>query len=139
MSHTCNSLLLTCIDFRFNEAIRDWAKEQGLIKDFDLVSLAGAQKNFLDEDTKSVALKQLEISSRLHGIKTVLLVAHQDCGAYGGSKAFASWDEEKAKYAEDLEKAESLIKERFSILAVRKLILTFDANMNVELKEILKP
>lgn len=136
MSHNCNNLLLTCIDFRFNEAIHEWAEKQGLIKDFDLVALAGAQKNFLEEDTRGVALKQLDISSRLHGIKTVLLVAHQDCGAYGGSRAFTSWDEEKAKYAADLHAAEALIKEKFLLMEVRKLILTFNASGVISVGEV---
>jgi len=124
------------MDFRFNEAIHAWAEKQGLIKDFDLVALAGAQKNFLDEETKGVALKQLDISSRLHGIKTVLLVAHQDCGAYGGSKAFASWEKERAKYTEDLTHAAGLIKEKFPALNVRKMILTFDEAGEVSIVEI---
>jgi len=123
------------MDFRFNEAIHAWAEKQGLIKDFDLVALAGAQKNFLDEETKAVALKQLDISSRLHGIKTVLLIAHQDCGAYGGSKSFASWDEERAKYSDDLESAAAIIKDKFPTLSVRKLILTFDDKMKIIILE----
>lgn len=135
MSHICNNCLVTCIDFRFQQAIREWTEKQGLIKDFDLVSIAGAQKNFLDEKTREVALTQLDMSARLHGIKTVLLVAHQDCGAYGGSAAFGSWDEERARYVEDLNWAETVIKEKFPTLAVKKLILTFDNKGNVAINE----
>lgn len=136
MSHTCHNFLLTCIDFRFQEAIHAWAAEKGMIKDFDLVSLAGVQKSILDEDTRATALKQLDISVRLHGIETVILVAHQDCGAYGGSKSFTSWEEEKAKYSADLTSAAALIKEKFSTLEVKKMILTFDESNNVSISEI---
>ena len=81
---------------------------------------------FLDNDTQPTALKQLEISSRLHGIKRVILVAHQDCGAYGGSKAFASIDDEFKRYNDDLNTTETLIKEKYPTLEVKKFIATFD-------------
>ena len=136
MSHECNNFLMTCIDFRFHEAIHQWARDNGLQKDFDLVSVAGVQKSIIDEDTRAAVLKQLDISVRLHKSHTVILIAHQDCGAYGGSAAFVSWDEEKAKYTEDLNKAEELIKQKFSALNVKKMILTFDSENKVEIIEV---
>ncbi|MFA6537356.1 MAG: carbonic anhydrase [Patescibacteria group bacterium] len=126
MSHHCHNLLMTCIDFRFHEAIQKWVKENGLTNDFDLVSLAGVQKSLLDEDTRATVLKQLEISSRLHGIETVIFVAHQDCGAYGGSKVFVNFEEEKAKYLADMIAAGAIIKETLPNLQVKKLMLTFN-------------
>ena len=127
---------MTCIDFRFHEAIYQWAKDKGLQNDFDLVSMAGVQKSIIDEDTRAAVLKQLDISVRLHKSHTVILIAHQDCGAYGGSVTFASWDEEKAKYIEDLNKAEELIYQKFSNLNVRKMVLTFDSENKIEIIEV---
>ncbi|NQT49302.1 hypothetical protein HQ571_01260 [Candidatus Kuenenbacteria bacterium] len=136
MAHTCNNFLMTCIDFRFHSAITDWAEKQGITKDFDLVAIAGVQKAILDDDTRNAAIKQLHISVRLHKTRTAILIAHQDCGAYGGSSAFANWDEEKAKYTEDLNEAEKVIKEKFPELQVKKMILTFDENEKVEIIEV---
>ena len=136
MSHTCNHFLLTCIDFRFHKAIHEWLEKQGMLKDYDLVCLAGSQKSFLDEDSQPTALKQLAISSRLHEVKRVILIAHQDCGAYGGSKAFGSLEEEFQRYATDLNAAETLIKEKHPNLEVLKMIAKFDENDNISFQQI---
>jgi carbonic anhydrase len=136
MSHECNNFLMTCIDFRFQRAIADWTNENGLTKDYDLVSIAGVQKSILDEDTKEAALKQLDISVRLHKVNTVMLIAHQDCGAYGGSDAFDSWEDEKQRYIDDMNAAEEIIVKKFKGLMVKKMILTFDEDNNVEINEV---
>jgi carbonic anhydrase len=110
-------------------------EKQGLLKDYDLVCLAGSQKSFLDNDTQPAALKQLNISSRLHEVKRVILVAHQDCGAYGGSKTFASLDEEFQRYTTDLNATETLIKEKHPNLEVKKFIAKFGEAENIVLEE----
>ena len=135
MSHTCNHLFVRCIDFRFQEAMDEWAKAQGLTKDYDLVVLAGAQKSILDEDTAATAMKQVELSVKLHESNTVIIMAHQDCGAYGGSKSFANWEEERSQYVTDLGAAESKIKEKDENINVKKLILTFDDD-NISFEEV---
>lgn len=126
MSHTCNNLFIRCMDFRFQAVMDEWAKDNGLDKNYDLVVLAGAQKSILDEDTAATALKQVELSNKLHESNTVILMAHQDCGAYGGSKAFGGWEEERQRYIDDMTLAGAKINEKFPNLKIRKLILTFD-------------
>lgn len=123
------------MDFRFQSAITDWAEAQGYTKDFDLVSLAGAQKSILDEDTQATALKQVDLSVELHGSNQVVLIAHQDCGAYGGSAIFENWEQERAKYITDMESAEVIIKEKHPDLNVKKMILTFDDD-NISFEEV---
>ena len=123
------------MDFRFQSAITDWAESQGYTKDFDLVSLAGAQKAILDEDTRATALKQVDLSVELHGSNQVVLISHQDCGAYGGSDAFENWEEERGQYITDMEAAEVIIKEKHADLKVKKMILTFDDD-NISFEEV---
>lgn len=136
MKHECNNLILSCIDFRFHEAINNWVKETNLVGDYDLVSIAGAQKNVVNPETKDFFMNQLAISVRLHKPKAVILLAHQDCGAYGGSKAFANWAEEKAKYIEDLNSAEVAIKAAYPEMYVAKLIVTFDESWKIRFENV---
>lgn len=135
MSHTCKNLVLTCMDFRFPRKISEWAESQGLTRDYDLVSLAGAQKSILDSDSRATLLKQVELSVELHGTREFIIIAHRDCGAYGGSKSFNSWEEERAKYSKDLELAKNVIKEKFPKIDVKKMILNFDESGNVGIEE----
>ena len=97
-------------------------EEQRLLGDSDLVSIAGAAKNFLDPQTQPVALRQVEISKTLHGIKDVHLINHTDCGAYGGRSAFAGEEAERRKHRDDLAAAADVIRGAFPDLSVVKWI-----------------
>lgn len=134
--HHCTNFLLTCMDFRFRTAIEDWAKQNNYTEDYDLISMAGAQKSINDEDTRAGLLKQIKISTELHNAQKVIMIAHRDCGAYGGSKSFGSWEEELKKYTEELQKAEEIVKANYPNVDVRKLVLNFDPSGEVSFIEI---
>ena len=128
MSHTCKALVVTCMDFRFQTAIRKFLKAQGLIDSYDLFSVAGTQKTFLNPETQATALKQVELSAKLHGMTDVYLIAHWDCGAYGGNATLGGGESEKNKYIQDLASAEAIIKKHFPNLKVRKYLARFGSN-----------
>lgn len=75
--HACSFLLVSCIDFRIQRSVEEWARKNLGEKQYDRVALAGGVKN------RDVILGQVDISVRLHGIKKVVLMNHEDCGAYG--------------------------------------------------------
>jgi len=87
--HSCEAVVLTCIDFRFwRETLEFIDKELG-IKSFDFPSLPGSAKainNCLD--SADIAMQCVSVPFNLHHAKTLVIVNHQDCGAYGGSKKF---------------------------------------------------
>ena len=129
MSHNCQNLLIHCMDFRLVKSHSNWAQGTLGDKNYDLVAIAGSQKNFLDEATRATALKQVDISTRLHGVTQVNLVAHEDCGAYGGSKTFSSFEEEKAKYLIDMNEAEKIILAQFPTLTVKKYLMMLSGDV----------
>lgn len=112
MSHTCSTLIVHCMDFRFQSAIRDWMTGRGLKDNYDVVSVAGSSKGLAqgDEAVSKLLLDHVELSQRLHGITQLILLHHMDCGAYGGHKAFADKDEEKEKHVIDLHASAEAIK-----------------------------
>src|SRR3990172_8777477 len=75
--HTCETAIVTCSDFRFQEYIDNRIAENFPPGSFDRVAIAGGVFDF------EYVLKQIEISKRLHHIKKVVLINHEDCGAYG--------------------------------------------------------
>lgn len=111
--HSCESLIVTCIDFRFQEFINNWILENYEPKTFDRAAIAGGVFDF------AYVLKQIEISHRLHHIKKVVLVNHEDCGAYGEADT-------PQKHAEDLRNAATKIKNQYADLAVQTYYLNLD-------------
>ena len=118
MSHTCSSILMHCMDFRFGKAMKEFMAEKNLLGDADLVSFAGSAKNVVDPATREFALRQIEISKTLHGMKNVWLVNHTDCGAYGGRKAFADDMAEHDKHLADLREARKIVQEKWPDLTI---------------------
>lgn len=98
--HTCDAIVVCCIDFRFQKYIRDWTDTHLADKTFDLVGLAGSTKHL---DT---IMEQIGISVRLHEIKEVILIHHEECGAYGAEST-------PERHANDLITAKNEIKKNF--------------------------
>ena len=139
MSHTCSSALIRCMDFRLTDAINKWLEEKGIMNDCDIISVAGIAKVIADNPESPEAkfiLKQFELSKKLHNTKTLYLMHHTDCGAYGGHKAFANLDEEKAKYKADMEKAREVIKSIVPDLEVKFVLADIKDDGSVMIEEI---
>lgn len=119
------SIILSCIDYRF------WPKALPILKkkfgDFDLIELAGASKNIASPTHKAdrhAVLESLKTATDLHNAKTLILTNHLDCGAYGGSKNFSSYDKELSFHKKELRKAEKFIKKIFPKLKIKTFFLT---------------
>ena len=121
MAHTCEALVLTCMDFRFHTAIRKFlTRDLGLENSYDHVSLAGSAKDLVKAPGHvpfESLLKQVELSSKLHEIKRVILINHQNCGAYGPTLESGS-SHEFETHSGDLRAARSLVQSRFPELKV---------------------
>jgi carbonic anhydrase len=107
------------MDFRLGKAMKGFMEEHGMMDDADLVSFAGSAKNIVNPETREFALRQIEISKSLHGMKEVVLVAHTDCGAYGGSKSFETPETEYAKMTGDLKEARDIVKAKWPELEAK--------------------
>lgn len=111
--HSCETAIVTCIDFRFQSYIDDWIKNNFSPKSFDRVAIAGGVFDF------TYVLKQVEISKRLHHIKKAVLINHEDCGAYGQAGT-------ADKHAEDLKNVANSIKSQYPDLEVTAYYLHLD-------------
>ena len=127
MAHTCDACVVTCEDFRLHlrpdgrNAIGDYIR--GLGVDCDLITRAGAVQDIVRprEGFDESLLRDIDVSVNLHQVKTVHLVNHEDCGAYG-EYAFASRESEFARHRTDLLLAREMIRRRFPDV---KIVLAF--------------
>lgn len=112
-NHKAESIVVTCIDFRLQEAINQWIAKQLQPKTFDRVALGGGVKNLEN------ILDQIDIAVRLHHIKKVVLVNHEDCGAYGE-------EGNRQKHTEDLRAAKNQVRKLYPDLEVDTYYLHLD-------------
>jgi hypothetical protein len=76
MSHNCEGFVIHCMDFRLQDYINAWIAQN--FRSADRVSIPGS---VLAADTVMDALRT---SVLLHSPSKVALIAHEDCGGYGG-------------------------------------------------------
>ena len=113
MTHICDMAVITCIDFRFQKMITDWLAENYSGKTFDRISIAGSSKNL------DFVIKQIDISVALHHIKEVLVIHHEECGAYGLESTLE-------KHTQDLQKTKTEILKKYPELSVSLYYLQLD-------------
>lgn len=136
--HSCEAVVLSCIDFRFwKETVQFIEGELG-IKDFDFPSLPGSAKAINEGEENGLAFSCISVPVELHHAQKIVIINHEDCGAYGGSKKFdGNKIAEQKFHEEELQKAKTKILAKYPekevILAYACLI---DNGKNVEFFEI---
>ena len=133
MAHTCKALVFRCMDFRLApEDLSLLLGKAGYPKNsYDAVSVAGAGKDLLSANAgeSEMLLKQIKLSQKLHCISEVVVLYHDNCGAYGIADPVA---EEKTQLA-DLAEVKAKIQERFAGLTVKLFIIKGTASGELKL------
>ena len=119
-THWCDALVITCTDFRFTTATQEFINNRlGLKGNYDYISIPGSIRNLLDSKTRDLVLNTFGVSFRLHHVKRVIILGHQDCSiGYGGSKSFPEPIVEYKTICKDLKKARTRMRIRFPHLKV---------------------
>lgn len=113
--HSCEAVVLTCIDFRFWRETVEFVEKELRVEDFDFPSLPGSAKAINDcVEEEDLALSCIGVSCDLHHAKKIVIVNHEDCGAYGGSAKFGN-DQKKEQefHEEELRKAKKKLIDKY--------------------------
>ncbi len=130
-THHCRACLMFCIDYRFNDHLSAFLKEQRLIEDgVDVVRLAGSIRDLVrgDEAAQEMLLKQLTISHKLHDISEIHLINHEDCGAYGPEN-ICDCDAELALHRQDLQAAKEKVQAQIPALKIACHFMRLDGSV----------
>src|SRR3989338_1765558 len=119
----CDTLVITCIDYRFAFANQEFINDTlGLKDNYDHISIPGSIYNLVNPETQALLFSKFELSVRLHLIKRIVIISHIDCGAYGGSASFGSEIAERETLITDLTNARRLLIEKYPTLEVNLYI-----------------
>lgn len=129
--HSVDNVVLNCMDFRFRPLIAEWIDSE-LGGKADQIAMAGATKALLDDTSREATLNYIGIAIRLHDAKTLHIVDHIDCGAYGGSAKFTDKGEEITFHHDQLAAATKVVKESYPDLNVASHIIDFDGMLAAE-------
>ncbi|MFW5884803.1 MAG: carbonic anhydrase [Patescibacteria group bacterium] len=131
--HKCEAVVLCCIDFRFWRETMNFVESYFKIKSYDFPKLPGSAKAIIESKGEDLASSCVEVPCNLHKVDKIILVNHEDCGAYGGSKPFQGDKEAEQEFHEkELARAFRVIKSQHP----DKEIHTIYARLNRQNTEI---
>src|SRR5271169_2068399 len=87
--YKADACVISCYDARFELVLRKFLKRRGLSL-VDHLKIAGSVKGLASPDheaDREFMLRMIRISMRLHQPELIVMVGHQECGAYGGAPA----------------------------------------------------
>ncbi len=117
--HTCTHALITCEDFRLHQRgdgrnyVADFIKELG--GECDLITRGGAIQDLVrpqSEGFKDAVIRDLTVSVKKHSVTKIILLNHEDCGAYEAMD-FEARERELTQHTKDLEEAKKIVEETF--------------------------
>ncbi len=96
MTHKADALVIHCIDLRFQESIQKFLESRELSGKFDRIAWPGTSKE------AETVVQASEVSFRLHSPDKVILIEHEDCGAYGEDNRESTHKEKALALAHEL-------------------------------------
>ncbi|BAQ61027.1 hypothetical protein GM3708_1433 [Geminocystis sp. NIES-3708] len=133
--YKAKALVLSCIDFRFVDFERNFLINSNLDHQFDWLSLAGASLALTDFPSPAdtiVFWEQLALSYKLHNIEQVIILDHQDCGAYSSkfnTNLTQNLEEEINIHRQYLTQAYDAIANRYPNLTIELYFIYLDGKV----------
>ena len=124
--YRADACVVSCYDARFELVVRKFLKRRGLAV-VDHLKIAGSVKSLVSpgqEADREFVLRMIRISMRLHQSRLVVMVGHNDCGAYDGAPP--------ATVIADLLRAAELLRTAEPSLAVECYFADFDGVYRVD-------
>lgn len=127
--YKCDAAVVWCFDNRFELVLRKLLKRLE-VEHFDPIRIAGGAKFLASPDRESdreFVLEQIRLSMRLHQTRSVILMLHSDCGAYGGLAAFGGDAQKEAlHHSLELQNAASYLLSQIPEVTVRPFFVDFE-------------
>jgi len=123
--YKADACVVSCYDARFELLLKKFLKRRGLGL-VDHLKIAGSVKGMAspeNETDRAFMLRMIRISMRLHSPDLVVMVSHNDCGAYGAAGPDA--------IAADLVRARQVMLEAEPKMPVECYLANFDGMYRV--------
>lgn len=128
-------LIISCIDFRFQDYVFNWLKDNQYLGHCDLYSIAGCSRDLvkpLDATHKENFLRNVGISVKLHDPDEIIILDHQDCGGYAQDDTIPSMLEKEKdidRHKEFAQKARTILSEIYPSLEIKTMYIGLDGEV----------
>jgi carbonic anhydrase len=109
----CDTLVIRCMDHRLTDTVHLYIHTHCPDTKADEIAVQGGAKALLDPSGRGFVLEGIRLAASVHGVGRIVLTSHRDCGAYGGSGAFVSRQQEYDQHLLDLARAREVVLDAF--------------------------
>ena len=135
-NYVADAAIIWCFDHRFHLPFSKFLKKIGIVW-VDVIKLPGGVKSLASpacDTDREFVLRQIRTAIRLHQPRLVILMAHSDCGGYGGLEAFGGDTEREAQHhAGELQRAAEIVRSAIPEVDVQAYFVDFEGIWAVEL------
>ena len=124
-------MVLSCIDPRFQPIVYNYLKKKRLIGKYSSFTIAGSAVGVTANRFKKwhkVFWENFDTSVKLHNIKKLIVINHQDCGAakiINGKKEFSTINETKV-HKTSFQKLKKIFKKKYPKLKIELKIVSLN-------------
>lgn len=106
------ALIICCKDYRYIQPTQSFVKRRLGIRWYDLKATAGGVRAMLDSPSivRRWILRDIDLVYRLHNVRRVILVHHEDCAAYGGSAKMGGLAQQRRFHRTQLRRAARVLR-----------------------------
>ena len=131
MKANYKAMVLSCIDPRFQPIVYNYLKKKRLIGKYSSFTIAGSAVGVTANRFKKwhkVFWENFDTSVKLHNIKKLTVINHQDCGAakiINGKKEFSTINETKV-HKTSFQKLKKIFKKRYPRLKLELKLVSLN-------------
>jgi len=131
MKSNYKAMVLSCIDPRFQPIVYNYLKKKKLIGKYSSFTIAGSAVGVTANRFKKwhkVFWENFDTSVKLHNIKKLIVINHQDCGAakiINGKKEFSTINETKV-HKTSFQKLKKIFKKKYPKLKIELKLVSLN-------------
>ncbi len=134
MKSNYKAMILSCIDPRFQNIVYNYLKKKNLNGKYSSFTIAGSAIGVTANKFKKwhkVFWDNFDTSVKLHNIKKLIVINHQDCGAakiINGKKEFSKINELKV-HKNSFKKIKKIFKKKYPKLRIELKIISLNSKV----------
>ena len=131
MKSNYKAMVLSCIDPRFQPIVYNYLKKKKLMGKYSAFTIAGSAVGVTANRFKKwhkVFWENFDTSVKLHNIKKLIVINHQDCGAakiINGKKEFSTINETKV-HKTSFQKLKKIFKKKYPRLKLELKLVSLN-------------
>ena len=131
MKSKYKAMVLSCIDPRFQPIVYNYLKKKKLMGKYSSFTIAGSAVGVTANRFKKwhkVFWENFDTSVKLHNIKKLIVINHQDCGAakiINGKKEFSTINETKV-HKTSFQKLKKIFKKKYPKLKIELKLISLN-------------